>query len=164
MKQPESETLIAQTFADTGIRLGADDPVLAVLLAQKRLLEQFENERQQQMQRYTDAFQAAFADKLTQFHAAAEPVIGAAVQLQKQREQLMVEILGYTEKELSKAKANVQNEMENMEGKLFGAVSLRIHSENEALIRSLKKLFLTGMAIALTGQSVVTLLMIMLLR
>ena len=128
--QPESELAQLQTevFAVTGVKVSADDPIMAVLVIQKR-----------DMQAYTA--------ELTRRQDEQQEVSQAAENLAKQQQQIVNTVL----------KAN-SDYLESMENKLLGSVAVKIRNQNQneqqMFISNLKKTLLLFGCVFLVVQVV----------
>ena len=131
--QPESEIAQLQTevFAATGIKVSEDDPILAVLVVQKRNMQAYAEQLQQQQSEQQEVF-------LAQFQIQAQAVIQAADSLAEQKQYLLSEII----------RAN-DVYLQNVENKLMGSVAVKMREqaidEQDNFLGSLKsQLILSG--------------------
>lgn len=119
--EAEIRQMIADVMCDTGIRIDADDPIVAMLFAQKRELAQFlqqsSNEQNAQHERF-----------LADFQTHSESIITAAAELQSQKQELLASLL----------QANAQDRAE-MEQKLFGSISQRVQAQFQVQTTELVK-------------------------
>ena len=124
--QPESELAQLQTevFAATGVKVSADDPIMAVLVIQKRDMKDYIAELTRRQDEQQDIF-------LANFRMQAQEVSQAAENLAKQQ-QIVNTVL----------KAN-SDYLESMENKLLGSVAVKIRNQNQneqqMFISNLKK-------------------------
>lgn len=114
VNESEIRQMIADVMRDTGIRIDADDPVIAVLFAQKRELAQF-------LQQSSDEQTAQRQQFLADFQSHAKNIITAADELKTQKQHLLAELLQAHAKERSE-----------IEQKLFGSISQRVQKQFEA--------------------------------
>ncbi|HEZ0454587.1 TPA: transcriptional regulator [Neisseria meningitidis] len=119
--ETEIRQLIADVMLDTGIRIDADDPIVAMLFAQKRELAQF-------LQQSDDEQNAQRERFLADFQTHSESIITAAAELQSQKQELLASLL----------QANAQDRAE-MEQKLFGSISQRVQTQFQAQATELAK-------------------------
>ena len=103
--QPESELAQLQTevFAATGVKVSADDPIIAVLVIQKRDMQAYMAELTRRQDEQQDIFLADFKMK-------AQEVCQAAENLARQQQQIVNTVL----------KAN-SDYLDGMENKLLGS-------------------------------------------
>ena len=137
--QPESE-LQTEVFAATGVKVSADDPIMAVLVIQKRDMQAYTAE----LTRRQDEQQEIF---LADFKMQAQEVSQAAENLAKQQQQIVNTVL----------KAN-SDYLESMENKLLGSVAVKIRNQNQneqqMFISNLKKSLLLFGCVFLVVQVV----------
>lgn len=131
--QPESEIAQLQTevFAATGIKVSEDDPILAVLVVQKRNMQAYAEQIGQQQNEQQEVF-------LEQFKIQAQAVTQAADSLAEQKQYLLGEII----------RAN-DAYLQNAESKLMGSVAAKMREqaidEQDNFLGSLKsQLILSG--------------------
>lgn len=126
--------IIAETFRLTGVRLTADDPVVAVLLMQEQALKSAFASFDKQQEEKRKEFMLELAE-----HEAN--ITQAAAKLEAYREQLLADLL---------QQANRQ--MEDAEPKLYAAVHKRIAADvnqvNGRLVDRLNRLIMTALLIA----------------
>ena len=113
--QPESELAQLQTevFAATGVKVSADDPIMAVLVIQKRDMQAYTAE----LTRRQDEQQEIF---LADFKMQAQEVSQAAENLAKQQQQIVNTVL----------KAN-SDYLDGMENKLLGSAVAKLKRQNQ---------------------------------
>ena len=139
--QPESELAQLQTevFAATGVKVSADDPIMAVLVIQKRDMKDYIAELTRRQDEQQDIF-------LANFRMQAQEVSQAAENLAKQQ-QIVNTVL----------KAN-SDYLESMENKLLGSVAVKIRNQNQneqqMFISNLKKSLLLFGCVYLVVQVV----------
>lgn len=100
-KQQEIEQIIHETFQDTGVRLFPDDPIVAVLLSQKRALLNFLEANKTQQEKIQELF-------LNEFTTSSEDVLAAAKQIQEQKQQIIAEILHANATEFEESEEKLQ--------------------------------------------------------
>ena len=123
--QPESELAQLQTevFAVTGVTVSADDPIMAVLVIQKRDMQAYTAELTRRQDEQQDIFLADFKMK-------AQEVCQAAEKLAKQQQQIVSTVL----------KAN-SDYLDGMENKLLGSVVAKLKRQNQTE----QQIFLDGL-------------------
>ena len=138
--EAEIRQMIADVMCDTGIRIDADDPIVAMLFAQKRELAQFlqqsSNEQNAQHERF-----------LADFQTHSESIITAAAELQSQKQELLA----------SSLQANAQDRAE-MEQKLFGSISQRVQAQFQVQTTELVKQISGSLKIGVMVWAVVQIL------
>lgn len=140
--QPESEIAQLQTevFAATGIKVSEDDPILAVLVVQKRNMQAYAEQLQQQQSEQQEVF-------LAQFQIQAQAVTQAADSLAEQKQYLLGEII----------RAN-DAYLQNAESKLMGSVAVKMREqaidEQDNFLGSLKRLLMISGCLFLLAQLV----------
>ena len=125
MNRQETDALIRQALHDTGVRLEPDDPLIAVLLAQKRMINAYEQAGSQHLAEHARAFQAASEEWMRRFEQTAGAVIQSADEMKKQRNHMMMEILRHN-----------QSEIDQTEKKLSGSISQHIRRETGHTLRT----------------------------
>lgn len=113
--QPESELAQLQTevFAATGVKVSADDPIMAVLVIQKRDMQAYIAELTRRQDEQQDIF-------LADFKMQAQEVCQAAENLAKQQQQIVNTVL----------KAN-SDYLDGMENKLLGSAVAKLKRQNQ---------------------------------
>lgn len=148
--EAEINQLIADVMRDTGIRIDADDPIVAMLFAQKRELANFLQQFATEQTRQRDQF-------LADFQTHSEKILSAAEELQTQKQQMLTEIL----------KANADDVAE-IESKLLGSVNAKVQKRFEDRTEQLFgqfKVFLRREALILLGaQSIFWVALLLLLK
>ena len=140
--QPESEIAQLQTevFAATGIKVSEDDPILAVLVTQKRHITEYTQQLQQQHSEQQEIF-------LTQFKIQVQAVTQAAESLAEQKQYLLGEII----------RAN-DAYLQDVENKLMGSVATKMRNqaieEQDDFLGSLKRLLMISGCLFLLAQIV----------
>lgn len=140
--QPESEIAQLQTevFAATGIKVSEDDPILAVLVVQKRNMQAYAEQSQQQQNEQQEVF-------LAQFQIQAQAVTQAAESLAEQKQYLLGEII----------RAN-DAYLQDVENKLMGSVADKMRKqaidEQDDFLGSLKRLLMLSGCLFLLAQLV----------
>ena len=140
--QPESEIAQLQTevFAATGIKVSEDDPILAVLVVQKRNMQAYAEQIGQQQNEQQEVF-------LEQFKIQAQAVTQAADSLAEQKQYLLGEII----------RAN-DAYLQNVESKLMGSVATKMRNqaieEQDDFLGSLKRLLMISGCLFLLAQLV----------
>lgn len=89
MNQPLEDEIcqiIADVMRDTGIRIDTDDPIVAMLFAQKRELAKF-------LQQSSDEQTAQRERFLADFKTLSDGIITAAAELQNQKQQMVAELM-----------------------------------------------------------------------
>ena len=138
--QPESEIAQLQTevFAATGIKVSEDDPILAVLVVQKRNMQAYAEQIGQQQNEQQEVF-------LEQFKIQAQAVTQAADSLAEQKQYLLGEII----------RAN-DAYLQNVESKLMGSVATKMRNqaieEQDDFLGSLKRLLMISGCLFLLAQ------------
>ena len=138
--QPESEIAQLQTevFAATGIKVSEDDPILAVLVVQKRNMQAYAEQLQQQQSEQQEVF-------LAQFQIQAQAVIQAADSLAEQKQYLLSEII----------RAN-DVYLQNVENKLMGSVAVKMREQaidvQDNFLGSLERLLMISGCLFLLAQ------------
>ena len=138
--QPESEIAQLQTevFAATGIKVSEDDPILAVLVVQKRNMQAYAEQIGQQQNEQQEVF-------LAQFKTQTQAVTQAADSLAEQKQYLLGEII----------RAN-DAYLQNAESKLMGSVAAKMRNqavaEQDNFLGSLKKQLIISGCLFLLAQ------------
>ena len=103
----EIQKIIVSVFELTGYKVSADDPIVAMMLIQRREMAELVSQHKTQQQ--------SFLDKLTE---QANAIVGSADEFKGQKQIVIQEIL----------KANAE-EMAQAEAKLFAQTSKRIQEQ-----------------------------------
>ena len=103
----EIQKIIVSVFELTGYKVSADDPIVAMMLIQRREMAELVSQHKAQQQ--------SFLDKLTE---QANAIVGSADEFKGQKQIVIQEIL----------KANAE-EMAQAEAKLFAQTSKRIQEQ-----------------------------------
>ncbi len=114
VNEAEIRQIIADVMRDTGIRIDHDDPIVAMLFAQKRELAQF-------LQQSNEAQNAQRERFLADFETHSAQIIAATNELQSQKQQILAELLQSNAKD-----------RDEMEQKLFGSISQRLNKQFQA--------------------------------
>lgn len=112
--QHDIQTIIADVLRDTGVRLDADDPVVAMIFAQKRELAKL-------LQENDVARSERQAEFLQQFAAQASDVVAAAQELQANKNKIIAEILQANEQDIS-------------ESRLYEKVAAHVQQHNQSVL------------------------------
>lgn len=127
----DADNIITEVFRLTGTRITRDDPILAVLVMQRRFLQQALDE----LNVSHDAF-------LKQIDARERNITAAAAKLETYREQL-----------LSELSQHAGNQILEAEPRIYAAVSARIAKDtavaHEALVDRLKTLLVMALSVVL---------------
>ena len=125
--------LIAEVFRLTGTRLTVDDPIVAVLLMQEQSFKAAFSE-------FADHQIEKRAEFLEEIATHESKITEAAAKLEQYREQLLLELAGQAGRQI-----------ENLEDKVYAAVSTRVISDvtlaNAQLIAKLQKILLIYMVV-----------------
>ena len=109
------EAIITDVFRVSGIKLTADDPVIAILLVQEaRLKALFEEQR--------IGIQQGLAEYAAEIDDALKETVAAAKELKTYREQILADLL-----------ANSDGQLQDAEGRIYAAMQPKIAAQNEAL-------------------------------
>lgn len=135
MDRNSAENIIAEVFRHSGVRLTADDPIVTVLLMQEQMFRSFLTEYANRQ----DEQRMAFLEELS---VREGNIIQAAAKMETYREQLVLELTQYANKQL-----------EEVESKIYGGTYQRIardvETSNGRLIKRLEKLLITALITAL---------------
>ena len=113
MSRPDIDNLIAEVFALTGVKLTADDPIVAVLLLQRQSV-------QTAMQAFEQRQQDARDEFMQQLAKHEHNITTAAAELNTYRQQILTELL---------QKTDLQQDA--VEARLYGNINQRIAKSNE---------------------------------
>lgn len=148
--EAEIRQMIVDVMRDTGIRIDADDPIVAMLFAQKRELAKF-------LQQSSDEQTAQRKQFLDDFQVHAQNIIAASEELKTQKQHLVAELL--------QANAKERNEIEQ---KLFGSISQRIQKQFETqandLAQHISGSLKTGVMVWAVVQMLIFAVMVFLLK
>ena len=109
------EAIITDVFRVSGIKLTADDPVIAILLVQEaRLKALFEEQR--------IGIQQGLAEYAAEIDDALKETVAAAKELKTYREQILADLL-----------AKSDGQLQDAEGRIYAAMQPKIAAQNEAL-------------------------------
>ena len=90
MSRPDIDNLIAEVFALTDVKLTADDPIVAVLLLQRQLV-------QTAMQAFEQRQQDARDEFMQQLAKHEHNITTAAAEMNNYRQQILTELLRKTD-------------------------------------------------------------------
>ena len=113
MSRPDIDNLIAEVFALTGVKLTADDPIVAVLLLQRQSV-------QTAMQAFEQRQQDARDEFMQQLAKHEHNITTAAAELNTYRQQILTELL---------QKTDLQQDA--LEARLYSNINQRIAKSNE---------------------------------
>ena len=117
-KQANVDAIIAEVFRTSGIKLTADDPVIAILLVQEaRLKTLFEEQR--------ISIQQGLAGYAADMDESLKAAVKAAEELKSYREQILAELLTKSDEQLKES-----------EGRIYAALQPKIEARNKALVES----------------------------
>ncbi|ROV56611.1 hypothetical protein [Neisseria chenwenguii] len=110
------EAIITDVFRVSGIKLTADDPIIAILLMQEaRLKALFEEQR--------IGIQQGLAEYAAEMDDALKETVAAAKELKTYREQILAELLAKNDEQLKES-----------EGRIYAAMQPKIAAQNKALV------------------------------
>ena len=113
MSRPDIDNLIAEVFALTGVKLTADDPIVAVLLLQRQSVQTAMQAVEQRQQDARDEF-------MQQLAKHEQNITDAAAELNTYRQQILTELL---------QKTDLQQDA--LEARLYSNINQRIAKSNE---------------------------------
>ncbi|ATD64636.1 hypothetical protein ACFPVS_00900 [Neisseria weixii] len=114
-KQADVEAIINDVFRVSGIKLTADDPVIAILLVQEaRLKALFEEQR--------IGIRHSLAEYAAEMDDALKETVAAAKELKTYREQILADLL-----------AKSDGQLQDAEGRIYAAMQPKIAAQNKAL-------------------------------
>ena len=113
MSRPDIDNLIAEVFVLTGVKLTADDPIVAVLLLQRQSV-------QTAMQAFEQRQQDARDEFMQQLAKHEQNITDAAAELNTYRQQILTELL---------QKTDLQQDA--LEARLYSNINQRIAKSNE---------------------------------
>ena len=113
MSRPDIDNLIAEVFALTGVKLTADDPIVADLLLQRQSV-------QTAMQAFEQRQQDARDEFMQQLAKHEQNITDAAAELNTYRQQILTELL---------QKTDLQQDA--LEARLYSNINQRIAKSNE---------------------------------
>ncbi|RPD83097.1 hypothetical protein EGK75_03935 [Neisseria weixii] len=109
------EAIITDVFRVSGIKLTADDPIIAVLLVQEaRLKALFEEQR--------IGIQQGLAEYAAEMDDALKETVAAAKELKTYREQILADLL-----------AKSDGQLQDAGGRIYAAMQPKIAAQNKAL-------------------------------
>lgn len=115
-KQANVDAIIAEVFRTSGIKLTADDPVIAILLVQEDRLKTLFEEQRISIQQGLAGYAADMDDSL-------KATVKAAEELKIYREQILAELLAKSDEQLKES-----------EGRIYAALQPKIEAQNKALV------------------------------
>lgn len=115
-KQANVDAIIAEVFRTSGIKLTADDPVIAILLVQEDRLKTLFEEQRISIQQGLAGYAADMDDSL-------KATVKAAEELKIYREQILAELLAKSDEQLKES-----------EGRIYAAMQPKIEAQNKALV------------------------------
>ncbi len=117
-KQANVDAIIAEVFRTSGIKLTADDPVIAILLVQEaRLKALFEEQR--------IGIQQGLAEYAAEIDDSMKATVKAAEELKTYREQILAELLAKSDEQLKESS-----------GRVYAALQPKIEAQNKVLVES----------------------------
>ena len=117
-KQANVDAIIAEVFRTSGIKLTADDPVIAILLVQEaRLKALFEEQR--------IGIQQGLAEYAAEIDDSMKATVKAAEELKSYREQILAELLAKSDEQLKESS-----------GRVYAALQPKIEAQNKVLVES----------------------------
>ena len=126
MSNDTADSIIAEVFRLTGLRITKDDPVMAVLLMQEQIFNSVFSQFADHQTKMRDAFYERISTH-------EQNITDAAAKLEKYRELLLLELAQHADSQIKEA-----------EGRIYASVSARIvkdvEAANAAFLGRLKKL------------------------
>ena len=172
--QPESELAQLQTevFAATGITVTADDPIMAVLIIQKRsmqayveqlscdntarqemLTDRFQNISESalsEMQGQQEAFLQHFRQSAEQFEKMAEVFIQEAQSFQNAKQYILKEILDSNEREREKIQQTVFQKISGQIQQQYGDAIEQFSNRQEQFLNKILLLMLGALILSVS--------------
>lgn len=140
-KQANVDAIIAEVFRTSGIKLTADDPVIAILLVQEDRLKTLFEEQRISIQQGLAGYAADMDDSL-------KATVKAAEELKIYREQILAELLAKSDEQLKES-----------EGRIYTALHPKIEAQNKDLVESVAaKMNRSWLVAALLGFAVLLVL------
>lgn len=140
-KQANVDAIIAEVFRTSGIKLTADDPVIAILLVQEDRLKTLFEEQRISIQQGLAGYAADMDDSL-------KATVKAAEELKIYREQILAELLAKSDEQLKES-----------EGRIYAALQPKIEAQNKALVENVAaKMNRSWLVAALLGFAVLLIL------
>lgn len=136
------EAIITDVFRVSGIKLTADDPIIAILLVQEaRLKALFEEQR--------IGIQQGLAEYAAEMDDALKETVAAAKELKTYREQILADLL-----------AKSDGQLQDAEGRIYAAMQPKIAAQNKALAdeiaAKMNRSWLVGILLGLCASLVLT--------
>ena len=145
MDRNSAETIIAEVFRHSGVRLTADDPIVTVLLMQEQMFRSFLTEYANRQ----DEQRMAFLEELS---VREGNIIEAAAKMETYREQLVLELTQYANKQLDEVESKIY-------GGTYKRIARDVETSNGRLVKRLEKLLIialiTALAVLLLAVSLV---------
>ncbi|UOO82822.1 hypothetical protein LVJ83_04980 [Uruburuella testudinis] len=113
--QADVEAIIAEVFRSSGVKLTADDPIIAVLLIQEARLEALFKEQRINIEQ-------GLAEYVAEIDESQKATVKAAEGLKTYREQILTELLAKNDENLKES-----------EGRIYAAIQPKIAAQNKAL-------------------------------
>lgn len=140
-----AENIIAEVFRHSGVRLTADDPIVTVLLMQEQMFRSFLTEYANRQ----DEQRMAFLEELS---VREGNIIEAAAKMETYREQLVLELTQYANKQLDEVESKIY-------GGTYKRIARDVETSNGRLVKRLEKLLIialiTALAVLLLAVSLV---------
>lgn len=145
MDRNSAENIIAEVFRHSGVRLTADDPIVTVLLMQEQMFRSFLTEYANRQ----DEQRIAFLEELS---VREGNIIEAAAKMETYREQLVLELTQYANKQLDEVESKIY-------GGTYKRIARDVETSNGRLVKRLEKLLIialiTALAVLLLAVSLV---------
>ena len=145
MDRNSAENIIAEVFRHSGVRLTADDPIVTVLLMQEQMFRSFLSEYANRQ----DEQRIAFLEELS---VREGNIIEAAAKMETYREQLVLELIQYANKQLDEVESKIY-------GGTYKRIARDVETSNGRLVKRLEKLLIialiTALAVLLLAVSLV---------
>ncbi|HFC8501191.1 TPA: hypothetical protein ACFP30_000984 [Neisseria oralis] len=145
MDRNSAENIIAEVFRHSGVRLTADDPIVTVLLMQEQMFRSFLSEYANRQ----DEQRIAFLEELS---VREGNIIEAAAKMETYREQLVLELTQYANKQLDEVESKIY-------GGTYKRIARDVETANGRLVKRLEKLLIialiTALAVLLLAVSLV---------
>lgn len=145
MDRNSAENIIAEVFRHSGVRLTADDPIVTVLLMQEQMFRSFLTEYANRQ----DEQRMAFLEELS---VREGNIIEAAAKMETYREQLVLELTQYANKQLDEVESKIY-------GGTYKRIARDVETSNGRLVKRLEKLLIialiTALAVLLLAVSLV---------
>lgn len=135
MDRNSAENIIAEVFRHSGVRLTADDPIVTVLLMQEQMFRSFLTEYANRQ----DEQRMAFLEELS---VREGNIIQAAAKMETYREQLVLELTQYANKQLDEVESKIY-------GGTYKRIARDVETSNGRLVKRLEKLLIIALITAL---------------